>query len=43
MLFTFFVFDLFWANLVYKIKIITLSSNLMATVIKICQIQCCSL
>ena len=42
MLFSFFVFEWkypFWANLVQKIKIISLSWNLVPTVIRICRIQ----
>ena len=45
--FTFFVFDQkcpFWINFVQKIKIISLSWNLVLTPIRICRIQwCCSL
>ena len=42
MLFTFFVFDwkyLCWANLVQKIKILSLSWNLIRIIIRICRIQ----
>ena len=41
-LFTFFVFEWkypFWANLVQKIKILILSWNLVATLIRTCRIQ----
>ena len=42
MLFTFFVFECqypFWVNLVQKIKIISLSWNLVSRLIQICRIQ----
>ena len=46
-LFTFLVFEWkypFWANLVQKIKIVTLCWNLVPRLIRICRIQwCCSL
>ena len=45
--FNFFIFDrkyLFWANLVQETKVITLSWNLVADLIRLCRIQwCCSL
>ena len=44
MLFSFFVFEWkysFWANLVQKIKIVTLCWNLIPRLIRICRIQWC--
>ena len=47
MVFTFFIFDQkypFWTKLIQKIKIITLSWNLVPRLIRICRTQwCCSL
>ena len=44
MLFTFFIFEwkcTFWANLVQKIKIVTLCWNLVPTLIRICRTHWC--